>query len=127
MEAVKVCGRDYYKLCRNVLLTDHGRKQLRERFGHDVEKFQERVCNKLETLYKLTPCNKQICLTVAGYKLILEKMSRKGVRCPEEDREDHYLVIVSVLKPSMNWRGDRSKRVRRERRRRESVSRTFNV
>ena len=108
----------YIELSRDVLLTKHAKQQLLIRYGDSVEKFVSKLGNKLQTLYKLCPNHKQICLTVAGYKIVLEKMLDNGVRCPDtvpEGREC-YLVIVTILSPSMTWRGDRSKskRVRKQ-------------
>jgi len=99
----------YVELSRKILITKHAVEQLSARYGDSVEEFRNKLAGKLDTLYKLVPNYKQICLTVGKYKLVLEKMSTSGERCPCKDSNEHYLVIVTVLSPTMNWRGDRSK------------------
>jgi hypothetical protein len=103
----------YVELNRKTLMTRHAIEQLSARYGNSVEEFLSKVGDRLESLYKLTPSHKQVCLTVEGYKLVLEKMSTSGERCPCKDSDEHYLVIVTILSPVHNWRGDRSKRVRK--------------
>jgi len=101
-----ISGRKYVSLSERVLLTDHAEKELWLRYG-DFPTSLQRFCKELE---KLTPTTKQQCVTVGGYKLVIEWMSRDGKRCVTGD--DCYLVIVTVLSPHMKWRGDRSRRVR---------------
>jgi len=103
----------YVELNRKVLITRHAVEQLSARYGDSVKEFISRVGDRLEALYRIIPNHKQAVFTVCGYKLVLEKMDSYGHRCPENPVGDVYLVIVTVLLPTQEWRGDRSKRVRR--------------
>jgi len=114
MEWVKIAGRSYLKVSDRILITRHATHKALERFDCTAEELVEKLKDKFPLLYKITPTSKQVSFTVRGVKLILEKMTEDGNRCPKR-AADCYLVVVSFLLPTMTWRGDRSKFVRRKR------------
>ena len=106
----------YIELSRNVLVTRHAEQQLFVRYGELVTVlygFRKELEGVRADLIE-NKDNHQHLIQVGRFKLVVELMDSYGNRCPEPTN-DCYLVIVTVLSPSMKWRGDRSKRLRRRR------------
>ncbi len=102
----------YAKLSERVLITKHAQQRLKTRFRESLKDFLRKVggIRVLESLYQLTPLSEQFCVKVGEHRLVLEKMDSKGRRCPRYPEGEVYLVVVTVLSPSMKWRGNRSRK-----------------
>ena len=104
----------YIELSRNVLVTRHAEQQLFVRYGELVTVLYG-FRKELEGVRADLIANKdnhQHLIQVGRFRLVVELMSTDGKRCPDSPSTDCYLVVVTVLSPSMKWRGDRSRRVR---------------